>query len=82
MKTRRFCPHCGRPVLKSNNDKHYNKYSFQCYSCDEDFFKFEVLRIKDMDKIKELRELTINRELSNGVHIYSVYKPYPRRNEC
>lgn len=48
MKTRRFCPHCGRPVRNSHNDKHYNGYSFQCYECDEDFFMFEVLRKADM----------------------------------
>lgn len=75
MKTRRFCPHCGRPLLKSHNDKHYNKYSFQCYGCEEDFFKFEVLRKKDYEEVKQLRNETINREIS---HTFSVYKPYPK----
>jgi hypothetical protein len=80
MKTRRFCPHCGRPLLKSHNDKHYNKYSFQCYGCEEDFFKFEVLRKKDMEDIIQLRLGTINRECREDSHLYSVYKPYPQRN--
>lgn len=38
MKTRRFCPHCGRPVVKSRT----KGYAFQCYGCDEDFYRFEV----------------------------------------
>lgn len=80
MKTRRFCPRCGRPVLRSHNDKQYNGYSFQCYGCDEDFFKFEVLRKKDMELIKELRKNTIKRETEDNNHFCSVYKPFPKRN--
>lgn len=81
MKTRRFCPHCGRPLLKSHNDKHYNRYSFQCYGCEEDFFKFEVLRKKDMEQIKQLRKETIYRESIYNTHYFSVYKPYPRNSK-
>lgn len=81
MKTRRFCPHCGRPLLKSHNDKHYNRYSFQCYGCEEDFFKFEVLRKKDMEQIKQLRKETIYRESIYNTYYFNVYKPYPRNSK-
>ena len=39
MKTRRFCPKCGRMLLKSR----IKGYVFQCMNCDEDFYRFEVL---------------------------------------
>jgi len=74
MKTRRFCPHCGRPVLKSQ----IKDYSFQCNNCDEGFYKFEILRTKDMELIKQLRKQTIWRERRNDYTLFSVYKPYPK----
>lgn len=40
MKTRKFCPHCGRPVVRSRTPG----YAFQCHACDEDFYRFEVLK--------------------------------------
>lgn len=76
MKTRRFCPHCGRPVLKSL----IKGYSFQCYNCDEDFYKFEVLRIKDIEKVRILRKQTIMHERQQGYTNHSVYKPWPKNN--
>ena len=42
MKTRRFCPKCGRMLLKSR----IKVYAFQCMNCDEDFYRFEVLTKK------------------------------------
>jgi hypothetical protein len=51
MKTRRFCPHCGWELRKSQQ----KGYAFQCLYCWEDFYKIEVLRKKDMEKIKALR---------------------------
>lgn len=42
MKTRRFCPKCGRMLLKSGT----KGYAFQCMNCDEDFYRFEVLTKK------------------------------------
>lgn len=42
MKTRRFCPECGRMLLKSRIEG----YAFQCMNCDEDFYRFEVLTRK------------------------------------
>lgn len=42
MKTRRFCPKCGRMLLKSR----IKGYAFQCMNCDEDFYRFEVLTRK------------------------------------
>lgn len=42
MKTRRFCPKCGRMLLRSR----IKGYEFQCMSCDEDFYRFEVLTRK------------------------------------
>lgn len=78
MKTRRFCPKCGRPLLKSTLRKTPNKYAFQCYGCDEDFCRIEVLRIKDMSQVKILQQRTLSEELQNNNHLYSILKPYPR----
>jgi uncharacterized Zn finger protein (UPF0148 family) len=75
MKTSRFCPKCGRPLLKSP----IKGYTFQCFRCDEDFYKFEVLRKKDLNTVKALRRQTIMRERQNDYKSYSIYKPYPRR---
>ncbi|MDR1716482.1 MAG: hypothetical protein LBS20_11625 [Prevotella sp.] len=74
MKTRRFCPHCGRPVIKSQ----IKGYAFQCYGCDEDFYPFEVYRKKHLDKVKDIRKNTLAWELEAGVHYHSVHKPYPK----
>ena len=38
MKTRRFCPKCGRMLLRSRIEG----YAFQCMNCDGDFYRFEV----------------------------------------
>ena len=48
MKTRRFCPKCGRMLLKSR----IKGYVFQCMNCDEDFYRFEVLTRKQKGKTK------------------------------
>lgn len=74
MKTKRYCPHCGRPVVKSS----LHQYSFQCYGCDEDFYRFEVLRKDDKDKIDVLRKICIYTDRAKGIFHYSVYKPYPK----
>ena len=42
MKTRRFCPECGRMMSKSK----IKGDSFQCRSCGEDFYRIEVLTKK------------------------------------
>lgn len=34
----KFCPHCGRALCKSELED----YSYQCLSCDEDFYEFET----------------------------------------
>lgn len=79
MKTRRFCPHCGRPVVKSHNDRQVNRYRFQCFGCDEDFGAFEVLRKKDLPKIKSIRQNAYLHEHRNGLPHMSFTKPYQRR---
>lgn len=81
MKTRRFCPHCGRPVVKSQLQKSINRYTFQCYGCGEDFFKIEVYRKKDMKIVKMIRAMAYERELEYGTKsIHSFKKPYPKRD--
>jgi len=52
MKTRRFCRHCGSSLRRSRT----KGYAFQCYACDEDFYKIEVLRKKDLKHVRELRK--------------------------
>ncbi len=79
MKTRRFCPHCGRPLVKSQLSKSINRYTFQCRVCEEDFFKFEVLKKTDMALIKYLRRIALYRDqlhhktLSNGESTHNQF---------
>lgn len=73
MKTRRFCPKCGRPVLKSNIEG----YSFQCHSCDEDFYRFEVLTTRQIEQVREIRRIAYRWEVKNGYTPHSFKKPYP-----
>ena len=40
MKTRRFCPKCGRMLLKSR----IKGYAFQCMNCDEDSIGLKSLQ--------------------------------------
>ncbi|GAB6013632.1 hypothetical protein [Viscerimonas tarda] len=51
MRTRRFCPHCGKELLKSR----IKGYTYQCLYCSEDFYRIEVLHKKDMKRVKSLR---------------------------
>ena len=81
MKTRRFCPRCGRPLLKSFNDTAVNGYSFQCYACQADFFKFEVLRKTNLEDVKRLQKKTLQNEIANNTHFHSIHSPYPRTNQ-
>lgn len=55
MNTLKLCPKCGRPVIESNNDSEVNGYQYQCLSCDEDFWEFEVTveSKTTFDQIKE-----------------------------
>jgi len=67
MKTRKFCPHCGRPVLKSYLSKTRNGYKFQCFACDEDFWRFEVYTTRHIKTVRVIRKAR-----------YNSKKPYPR----
>ncbi len=76
MKTRKFCPKCGRPLYKSQT----RGYAFQCFACDEDFYRFEVYRTKDLSIVKMLRRATYFDELTDPIPLptASVKKPYRR----
>lgn len=74
MKTRKFCPHCGRPLLKSQ----IKGYSFQCFACDEDFYRFEVYGKKDLPQVKQIRTSQMLRDRLHGYPVRSFKKPYPR----
>lgn len=79
MKTRRFCPHCGRPLRKSSLGKSEKKYSFQCFLCGEDFYKFEVLRKKDLPSVLAIRQLVLKKASNNNENIiHCMRKPYPK----
>lgn len=52
MRTVKFCPHCGRELRKSCIKGH----AFKCNCCDEDFYKIEILRKKDLLQVKKLRK--------------------------
>jgi hypothetical protein len=76
MKTRKFCPKCGRPLLKSTT----KGYAFQCFACDEDFYRFEVYGLKDLPKVRRLQRATYFDELTDRISLpaASVKKPYRR----
>ena len=76
MKTRKFCPKCGRPVLKSRA----KGYAFQCFACNEDFYRLEVWRTKDIAIVRRLQRMTYFDELTDPIPLSqaSVRKPYRR----
>jgi hypothetical protein len=77
MKTKRFCLWCGRPLCKST-EKHFY---FQCYNCDKDFTKAEVLRKADMAQVKKLRDRSILDDLWRGEYPHSHKRSYPRKKK-
>lgn len=77
MKTRRFCPWCGRPLYKSTE----KPFDFQCCNCDKDFTKAEVLRKANMPEVKKLRCRSILDDLWRGEYMHSHRKPYPRKSK-
>lgn len=74
MKTRRFCPQCGRPLFKSTE----KQFDFQCYNCDKDYTKEEVLRKGNLPKVKALRHRSYLDDLWRREYPHSHKKPYPR----
>lgn len=75
MKTRKFCPYCGRPVVKSRT----KGYAFQCYGCDEDFYRLEVNTTKQIEIVRYNRkESYLSCVALNRKTIRSFKKPYPR----
>jgi len=78
MKTRKFCPHCGRPLLKSAPSKAKNRYKFQCFACNEDFFSIEVLTTRKIDKVRAIRRSEYEWMTEKARRIpKSFKKPYP-----
>lgn len=77
MKTRKFCPRCGRPVVKSCT----KGYAFQCFGCDEDFYRMEVFGKKDLAEVKRLRRAVYLWERVKKLPRISFKKPYPRRRD-
>lgn len=55
MKIRKLCPKCGRLITKSDNDSEVNGYKYQCLSCDEDFWEFE-LTIESKPTLDQIKE--------------------------
>lgn len=58
MKTRKFCPHCGRQVVKSRTEG----YVFQCHACDEDFYRSEVFNTRQIQQVRTIRHAAHERE--------------------
>lgn len=52
MKTRRFCPKCGRELLRSR----VPGYTYECKNCDEDFYRTEVHLIPDSEGEEKIIE--------------------------
>lgn len=80
MKTRKFCPHCGRPVVKSHN----RNYVFQCFFCDEDFFRCEVYNTRQIEQVRDIRREAYRREIKNGYTHYrfKMNEPFPDPIKC
>ena len=74
MKTRRFCPMCGRPVCKSMQKKN----PFRCYNCEKDFNSREVLCIKDLPKVKKRQWIAYRNECQHGDYPHGFKRPYPK----
>jgi|GEM_PF-1694666 hypothetical protein len=68
MKARKFCPHCGRPVVRSRTPG----YAFQCHACDEDFYRFEVLNTRQIPLVRELRRIDRERRLNPDGEVQGV----------
>ena len=66
--TRKFCPHCGRPVVRSRTPG----YSIQCHACDEDFYRFEVLNTRQIPLVRELRRIERERRLNPDDEVQGV----------
>ena len=77
MKTRKFCPKCGRPVVKSNLNKTGNEYKFQCHGCEEDFWRFEVYSTKQIDIVRNIRKKAYIYERKQEQPYISFKQPYP-----
>lgn len=73
MKTRRFCPKCGRPVVKSEIEG----YTYQCHGCEEDFYRFEVISTKMMDIVRVIRKYAYKRERRHNLPHISFKQPHP-----
>ena len=78
MKTRRFCPQCGRPLCKSSQ----KGFDFQCYNCGKDFTKIEVLRKVDLLQVKALRHRSYLDDLWRGEYAHSHKRPFPGRGKA
>lgn len=75
MKTRKFCPKCGRPVVRSTT----SGYVFQCFGCDEDFYRFEVIKLKDIELARTIWEIEYLDGLARGEFMPASFKKaYPR----
>lgn len=77
MKTRKFCPHCGRPVVKSR----IKGYSFQCHACDEDFYRFEVLTTRSIEQVRVIRRDVFQRERQLRDILPGFKKSYPAQKQ-
>lgn len=67
MKTHKFCPKCGRPVVKAKRSATMDRYPYECFACDENFFRFEVIGKKDIELARTLQELDYLEGLSDGI---------------
>lgn len=56
MKTRKFCPRCATLLVKSKIEG----YVFYCHECQEDFYRFEALKVCDINLVKILRQYREN----------------------
>lgn len=72
MKTRKFCPHCGRPLVRSTIED----YRFQCHGCDEDFYRYEVFSTKQIDIVRKIRKRAYEYEREQGCPHVSFKRPY------
>ena len=71
--THKFCPQCGRPLLKHKSKEH----PFVCYFCNIVLTRKEILRKKDIEEVRYLQLRSIYNE-KDFYTKHSARKPYPR----
>ena len=53
MKIRRVCCRCGNPVERETHKELRKEYPFYCPTCDENMYRFETEKAKNVKRSKK-----------------------------